>query len=187
MHRVDPADPRGLIGVKEVYMAENKPDKAIETLIGIAAVIRHEWTTAWCSVTSAERAGKNMAISQYRKVAASDEHSKAGATVNLHLGEIYRLKGDLNSAITALNKARTAQPEDPQILGALAQALDSSGRKKEARQDYEHCLRLDPKNAMALNNLAFLLAENHGDLDQALTYAQRARQLLPISQRYPIL
>jgi tetratricopeptide (TPR) repeat protein len=32
---------------------------------------------------------------------------------------------------------------------------------------------------MALNNLAFLLAENHGDLDQALTYAQRARQLLP--------
>jgi tetratricopeptide (TPR) repeat protein len=119
-------------------------------------------------------AGKqDLAISEYCTVAASvDEHSKGGATVFLRLGEIYRLKGDLN-------KALAAQPEDPQILGALAQALDSSGRKKEARQDYEHCLRLNPKNAMALNNLALLLAENHGDLDQALTYAQRARQLLP--------
>ncbi len=79
--------------------------------------------------------------------------------MNLHLGEIYRLKGDLDNAIMALNKARTAQPEDPRILGALAQALDSAGRKHEARQDYEHCLRLDPKNGMALNNLAFLPSE----------------------------
>jgi tetratricopeptide (TPR) repeat protein len=130
---------------------------------------------------TAERLGKqDLAISEYLKVAASvDARSKGAATVFLHLGEIYRLKGDLNNAIAALSKARTAQPEDPQILGALGQALDSAGRKQEARENYEHCLRLDPKNGMALNNLAFILVENHGDLDQALTYAQRARQLLP--------
>jgi tetratricopeptide (TPR) repeat protein len=181
MHHVDSADPRGLIGVIEIYMAENKPDKAIETLQ--SELQQHPGRMDYRMVLGniAERAGKqDLAISEYRTVAAGvDEHSKAGATVFLRLGEIYRLKGDLSSAIAALNKALVAQPEDPQILGALAQALDSSGHKKEARQDYEHCLRLNPKNAMALNNLAFLLAENHGDLDQALTYAQRARQLLP--------
>ncbi len=32
---------------------------------------------------------------------------------------------------------------------------------------------------MALNNLAFLMAETGGDLDDALTKAQRAKQLLP--------
>ena len=36
-----------------------------------------------------------------------------------------------------------------------------------------------PGNGVALNNLAFLIAESGGDLDQALTYAQRAKQILP--------
>jgi tetratricopeptide (TPR) repeat protein len=181
MHQVAPADPRGLIGMKEVYLAENKPDKAIQALQ--AELRQHPGRMDYRMVlaNTAERLGnQDLAISEYRKVAASvDQRSIGGATVNLHLGEIYRLKGDLDKAILTLDKARTAQPEDPRILGALAQALDSAGRKKEARQDYEHCLRLDPRNGMALNNLAFLLVENDGDLDQALTYAQRARQLLP--------
>jgi tetratricopeptide (TPR) repeat protein len=181
MHQVDPADPRGLIGMKEVYMAENKPARAIEALQ--SELRRHPGRMDYRMVlaNTAERMGKyDLAISEYRNVAAHvDEHSQAGATVYLHLGEIYRLRGDLANAIVTLKMALMAQPENPQILGALAQALDSAGRKQEARQDYEHCLRLEPKNGMALNNLAFLLVENQGDLDQALTYAQRARQLLP--------
>ena len=32
---------------------------------------------------------------------------------------------------------------------------------------------------MVLNNLAYLIAENSGNLDQALTFAQRARQKMP--------
>jgi uncharacterized protein HemY len=40
---------------------------------------------------------------------------------------------------------------------------------------------MDPNNAVSLNNLAFLMAEHGdpGDLDQALTMAQKAKQLLP--------
>ena len=45
---------------------------------------------------------------------------------------------------------------------------------------YEQSIKLDPQNGLALNNLAFLIAEGgSGDLDQALTYAQRAKQVLP--------
>ena len=40
-------------------------------------------------------------------------------------------------------------------------------------------IKLDPTNAVALNNLAYLLTEHGGDLDDALTKAQRAHQLLP--------
>jgi tetratricopeptide (TPR) repeat protein len=61
----------------------------------------------------------------------------------------------------------------------LALVLDAASRKAEARQVYEATLKLDPNNGVALNNVAFLMAESGGDLDDALTKAQRAKQLLP--------
>jgi Flp pilus assembly protein TadD len=38
---------------------------------------------------------------------------------------------------------------------------------------------MDPNNAVALNNLAYLMVETGLDADVALSYAQRAKQLLP--------
>jgi tetratricopeptide (TPR) repeat protein len=65
------------------------------------------------------------------------------------------------------------------VLSTLGLVLDTASRKPEARQVYEATLKLDPNNAVVLNNLAFLMAETGGDLDDALTKAQRAKQLLP--------
>ena len=44
---------------------------------------------------------------------------------------------------------------------------------------YEQSLRIQPDNVIALNNLAFMLADSGSDLDQALTMAQRAKQQRP--------
>ncbi|MBL8293837.1 MAG: tetratricopeptide repeat protein, partial [Bryobacterales bacterium] len=60
-----------------------------------------------------------------------------------------------------------------------AMTLEAAGRKGEVRPVYEQIIKLAPDNAVALNNMAFLLAESGQDLDQALTYAQRAKQQLP--------
>jgi tetratricopeptide (TPR) repeat protein len=85
----------------------------------------------------------------------------------------------LASSIQALQKARETLPDNITVLSTLALVLDSASRKPEAKQVYEATLKLDPNNGVALNNLAFLLAESGGDLDEALTKAQRAKQLLP--------
>ena len=78
-----------------------------------------------------------------------------------------------------MQKARETLPDNIVVLSTLALVLDGAQRKPEAKQVYEATLKLDPNNAVALNNLAFLLAETGGDLDDALTKAQRAKQLLP--------
>ena len=39
---------------------------------------------------------------------------------------------------------------------------------------FERSLKLDPNNIDALNNLAYIIAEQGGDIDQALVYATRA-------------
>jgi Flp pilus assembly protein TadD len=95
------------------------------------------------------------------------------------MGETYRRKGDDNNAIAALQKARTALPESEMVLNNLALVLDHGGRRNEARAVYEALVRMDPNNAVALNNLAYLMVETGLDSDVALSYAQRAKQLLP--------
>jgi predicted Zn-dependent protease len=42
-------------------------------------------------------------------------------------------------------------------------------------------LKINPSHAVALNNLAFIKAQEGVDLDQALTMSQRARQAMPNS------
>jgi Flp pilus assembly protein TadD len=122
----------------------------------------------------------DLDISEYQQVLSMlGQDRKARADVYLRLGETYRRKGDMSNAVTALEQARGTLPDNPVVLSTLALALDNSGRRTEARGVYEAALKYDPNNAMALNNLAFLLADSGGDLDQALTMAQKAKQLLP--------
>src|SRR6185369_1899307 len=61
----------------------------------------------------------------------------------------------------------------------LALVLDGFGKKNEAEKAYRATLQLDPDNTIAMNNLAFLLAERGEDLDQALGFARRAMELAP--------
>jgi tetratricopeptide (TPR) repeat protein len=110
---------------------------------------------------------------------ALGKDAKARADVYLRLGETYRRKGDLTNSIAALQQARQVLPDNGTVLSTLALALDGAGRRTEARQTYELALKADPNNGVTLNNLAFLLADAGGDLEQALTLAQRAKQLLP--------
>jgi len=96
------------------------------------------------------------------------------------MGEVQRRKGDLAGAVASMQKARDIVPNNSTVLNTLAILLDLAGRKPEAKQAYEAALRIASENPVVLNNLANLLATTPGgDLDQALAYAQRAKQKLP--------
>jgi tetratricopeptide (TPR) repeat protein len=63
----------------------------------------------------------------------------------------------------------------------MAIVLEVQARRDKLRPVYEQILRLNPDHPIALNNLAYMLADEGRELDQALTYAQRAKQKLPDS------
>ena len=56
---------------------------------------------------------------------------------------------------------------------------DSRKEYAKAQNHYEAILKLNPKFAPAANNLAWLLSEQGGNLDIALSYAQTAREQKP--------
>ena len=126
-------------------------------------------------------AGKHeTAIASFQRVLENLEpDSREAGDLHLRIGETYRRKGDGEAAIASLTRASRLLPDQPVVVGTLALVLDGFGKKDEAEKAYRATLQLDPDNAIAMNNLAFLLAERGGDLDQAWGLARHAMELVP--------
>jgi tetratricopeptide (TPR) repeat protein len=179
--QLNPQNSRALMGIVETYMTQNRTGDALRLLREESDKDPTRQDLLLALGNSAVRAGEyDLAVQTFNRVLAQiDPKSKQQGDIYLRIGETYRRKGDSLGAIQALQKARETLPDNVVVLSTLALVLDGAGRQREARQVYEATLRVDPNNAVALNNLAFLLAETGGDLDTALTMAQRAKQLLP--------
>jgi len=122
----------------------------------------------------------DLAIAGFqRALDLAGPESRAAANVHLRLGETYRRKGDLNLAIESLQHAKRITPDNVAIVSTLALSLDAAERIAEAHDEYEAVLALDPDHVIALNNLAYLLAHQNGNLDRALDLAHRALELMP--------
>jgi tetratricopeptide (TPR) repeat protein len=180
-YQLNPANTKGLMGMVETDMAQNKTDEAMKILQAEIDKAPNRLDLLLAMGNVAVRSGKyDVAVQAYNKILAGlDKGTKAQGDIYLRIGETYRRKGDLNGAVQALQKSRETLPDNVAVLSTLALTLDQAGRRPEAKQVYEATIKLQPNNAVALNNLAYLMAENNGDLDDALTKAQRAKQLMP--------
>ena len=181
VYDLNQANPRGLLGLAEAYMIQGKNDEALAALKAESDKAPTRTDLLVALADAAARSGRfDMAIQYYQRIADSmDKGARSRAEIMLRMGEAYRRKGDLQNAIACLEKAREVHPESIAVLSNLALVLDQANRWDEARKVYAVALKLDPNNAIALNNLAYLEAEHGGDLNEAQTLAQRAKQFLP--------
>jgi Flp pilus assembly protein TadD len=162
-------------------MIQGKSDLALSTLKTESDKAPARIDLQVALADAAARTGRfDMAIQYYQHIADSMEKGARGrADIMLRMGEAYRRKGDLQNAIVCLEKAREVHPDNIMVLSNLALVLDQAARWDEAKKVYAVALKLDPNNGIALNNLAYLEAEHGGDLNQAQTLAQRAKQFMP--------
>jgi Tfp pilus assembly protein PilF len=95
------------------------------------------------------------------------------------LGKMYYQQGRLDLARreleTYVNRAPNSVPGNT-MLGTI---LELQGRNDEAKARYNKALQTDPRAAVAANNLAWIDANNNGNLDVALQLAQTAKAQLP--------
>jgi Flp pilus assembly protein TadD len=130
---------------------------------------------AWGNI--AIRAGKfDEAIAVLSKVLEKDPRS---FDIHMRLAEAHRQKGDLAKAIELWKKANEIMPNQMQPLLSRALALEQVNRRSEAAPLYEQILKAEPDNVIALNNYSFYLADQGNNLDQALSFAQKARSKAP--------
>ncbi|MEO7649505.1 MAG: tetratricopeptide repeat protein, partial [Bryobacteraceae bacterium] len=179
---LNPSNSRGLMGMVELYMIQKQPDRALLLLREEMQKFptRLELRLALANVLVRDQK-YSQAITEFNGLLDKvDRKSTAAADLYVRLGEAQRRAGDTQAGIDSLKKARDLMPNSAMVMNTLALMLDAAGQKKEAKAMYEGALRIESENAIALNNLAYIIAESPGgDLDQALTFAQRAKQKLP--------
>jgi tetratricopeptide (TPR) repeat protein len=75
-----------------------------------------------------------------------------------------------------LQKALKGAPDSPVLLVHMGELHDLGGNYEAAEKNYRNALARDPDNLMALNNLAWLLAQRKGQGARALPLIQQAIQ-----------
>lgn len=173
--RID--DARGAPGFLKTEIAQGKIQPAVQFA---SDLVKHAPDRADTRLALAETL---LAARSYTAAAAQFQvlihQNPKSLVLYLQMGEAKLNGDDIPGALAAFQTARQLAPSDARSVLDLALLYDRTGRSEQARKDYETVIQLQPENATALNNLAYLEAEEGVDLDQALAHAQRAQQKMP--------
>jgi type IV pilus assembly protein PilF len=97
----------------------------------------------------------------------------AAARVNMQLGLGYLQEGNLPIAKEKLERARSEDPDLPEIHGAMALLDQRLGKDKEADKEYRVALQLEPHDPSMQNNYAVFLC-SHGRPDEGVRNFEQA-------------
>jgi len=179
LHEKFPNDLRLVFAVAEVMSRTNRSKDALEYLKAARQKNSDSRPLRMAIAAAAARSGDFAAAEvEYGALLAADPRS---LELYMRLGEVLRRKGQLQAAIETLRKGQQLAPTNPGANLQLALTLEAAGQRQEALPLYESVVKVDPENAIALNNLAFQYAELGKDLDLAMKFAQKAKQKEPNS------
>ena len=175
--KISSNDPRRIAGMAAASSSERQFAKAMELLNDALKQSPDSFLLREQLANTAVAAGQyDLATAEFRKLLAANPQS---VLLRMSLAHVYELKGDHDSSITLYREAQALSPKDLAPTFSLGETLIRAGRTDEAKTQYQNLLKSDPNNSLAMNNLAFLLSDTGGDLDEALKLAQRAVQKVP--------
>lgn len=174
-----PGDPRLISYLAQLDIRAGHPDRALERLTAAAATDPPSplilLTRAELLASKKDWAGAEAELNRLLAVAPSVPRATE------LLVDVYRAQGKTEEAIRKLEESRGTATAIPGVESLLGRLYFAVGDTEKARARFESAIAVDPGNAQAKNDLAFLLARTGQDLDRALTLAQEAQQMLPQS------
>jgi putative PEP-CTERM system TPR-repeat lipoprotein len=99
---------------------------------------------------------------------------KNSQLLSLELGTLYARSKREAQAEETFAALRSANPEFVPAIFALGALYDQQGNKRQAVELYKEVLSKAENYTVALNNLAYLYAENYGSAEEALVLAVKA-------------
>jgi tetratricopeptide (TPR) repeat protein len=168
---------RALEGLVSLYQAENKPEKILPLLTDEAR--KSPQGAAGISLLAREylRLGHyDQALELFQGMAKADPGS---SEILRLIGAAWEGKGEREKAIESFSMAKRVAPTDPGAIAGLADLLRMAGRRADSMANYRELLKIQPANVTAMNNLAYMLAEDGISIDEAQGLAEGALQKAP--------
>lgn len=109
------------------------------------------------------------------------ELDKNNSDALLKLGQVQIAAGNTDQAIATYQQSLQNNPTDSRFYVLLGEMYESKQQFPQAKQMYQKALQIQPDNAVAKNNLAYLMLQEGGSVDVALAMAQEARRGMPDS------
>jgi Tfp pilus assembly protein PilF len=175
----NPRDSRPLELLVTTYRVQKQPEAVLPKLREVAAKypnspevqnILGDWL-----LSTGDLAKAREAFSTALKL---EPHSVAGA---VGLARADAAAGKLDDARKTLVSMSLLEPGNGTVTLLMGNVEEKSGNLGRALELYTKVLETDPSNVQALNNAAYLLADYAHKPDEALKYAQRAKELSPES------
>lgn len=186
IQQVHPADARTWSIVGDFYMKDMKFEKARDAFAKTVKLSPDKFMV-WDQLLRLD-----LALEDYEQLTKHADHAielfpaQPGAHYYKGLGLMET--GPYDEAVEALVNARDLSITDPIMLAQAKMALASAYFKnKQYDESYailDEAVARNPKDALALNNYAFYLAEKGVQLEKAADMAQRAIQLAPGQPTY---
>jgi Tfp pilus assembly protein PilF len=123
--------------------------------------------------------GTGDTVGARRALIAAKAASPTDLVVDEELARLDAREGKIDDAQQRLTSLLEADPKNVKARILLGTLLAQANRRPLAVEQFRKALDVDESNLAALNNLAFLLAYEPAQLDEALKYAQRAKELAP--------
>jgi Tfp pilus assembly protein PilF len=95
------------------------------------------------------------------------------------LAQVLVAQGKLDQARAGFDEVYRRNPQDVGAATMAAMILDAQSNGAEARKRYTAILARHPRAGVAANNLAWMMAEEGRDLDEALALARTAVEVMP--------
>src|SRR5262249_1887529 len=99
--------------------------------------------------------------------------------VDLDLAKLDLVERKNDDARSTLSTFLQHNPSNAEARLLLALVENAAGNQSAAISHYRKVLEDNPRQQVALNNLAYLLADSNNQPDEALKYAQQAAEIAP--------
>jgi putative PEP-CTERM system TPR-repeat lipoprotein len=168
--------PLAIIALTRTYIASGRPEAAIAEA---RSMQKAKPDKAAGFVLEAEVLVNQKKFSEAAAALKSALDRQPIPTVAARYYAVLKMAGREGDADAMAKKWIAAHPTDATMVLALAQEQQRKKDLASAKAGYLKVLDIDPDNATALNNLAWMLAEEKNP--DALEYAERAHRIAPFN------
>jgi tetratricopeptide (TPR) repeat protein len=176
----DPASTDGLNGLMNVYLAQKQADRAIAAANAQLAKVPNSSAFHDLLGTTLFNDKKDMkgAEAEFKRAAELDKNNSDAL---LKLGQVQVAEGSADQAIATYQQSLKDNPREVRFYILIGELCESKRDWEKAKQMYQKALEIQPDNALASNNLAYVMLQQGGNVDVALAMAQTARRGMPDS------